>query len=152
MRPTHKPRLTPKGEAKKALESAEACLSELDATSISQLGDTFVRRLNEFLVSARRVSEFLPKETGRGTGIKRWIEQEHDNLLASDSRYAYFRTLRTISTHDCIVRPDIAQQSVEIASQLRFSGHFEAELHGLQYWAGNWPRYLRWSCGRRKCS
>jgi len=111
------------------LESTEACLSELETISTSHLENTFVRLLNEFLVTARRVSVFLPKETGRATGLKPWIEQEHDNLLASDTRYAYFRALRTISTHDCIVRPDIAQQSVEIASQLRFSGHFEAELH-----------------------
>jgi hypothetical protein len=74
------------------------------------------------------VSVFLPKEPPRATGLKPWIKQEEDNLLASDARYAYFRALRTISTHDCIVGPDIAQQSVEITSQLRFSGHFEAEL------------------------
>jgi len=109
------------------LESAEACLSELETISRSDPQDTFVRRLNEFLVSARRISEFLPKETGRATGLETWMEQEHDNLL-SDPRYAYFGALRNISTHDCIVRPDIAQQSVEITSQLRFSGHFEAEL------------------------
>src|SRR3989442_15742608 len=126
-RPTHTRRRTPKGEAKKALESAEACLSELETVPSSDPQDTFVRRLNEFLVSARRISEFLPKETGRATGLETWMEQEHDNLL-SDPRYAYFGALRNISTHDCIVRPDIAQQSVEITSQLRFTGNFEQKF------------------------
>ena len=127
-RSTRKRRLTPKGEAGKALESAEACLSELEAISNSHLEDTFIRRLNEFLVSARRVSEFLPKENGRAVGLKPWLQQQDDNLLRSDPRYAHFRDLRTISTHDCIVRPDIARQSVEISSQLRFSGHLEVKL------------------------
>ncbi len=126
-RPTRNPRLTPKGEAKKALESAEACLSELETIPNSHPDDTFVRRLNEFLMIARKVSVFLPKESGRATGLKPWVKQDN-NLLASDPRSAYFRALRNISIHDCIVRPDIAQQSVEISSQLRFSGHFEAEL------------------------
>jgi len=120
------PRLTPKGEAKKALESAEACLSEFETISSSDPQDTFVRRLNEFLVSARRISEFLPKETGRATGLETWMEQEHDNLL-SDPRYAYFGALRNISTHDCIVRPDIrsfglAATSRQSCATLRLGG------------------------------
>jgi hypothetical protein len=104
------------------LESAEACLSEFETISSSDPQDTFVRRLNEFLVSARRISEFLPKETGRATGLETWMEQEHDNLL-SDPRYAYFGALRNISTHDCIVRPDIAEAELRDAKTGRVTGH-----------------------------
>src|SRR5436309_15934553 len=102
-RPTHKHRPTPKGEAQKAWEYAEAYLSELTTANEK---DTFVRRLNEFLVRERTVAKFLPNETGHVAGLKTWADKEHENLLRADSRYAYFCTLRTISAHDCIVQPD----------------------------------------------
>ncbi len=127
-RPTHKRRPTPKGEAGTALEHAEACLHELQTISRPNQRELFVRRLNDFLAAARRVSEFLSKETGRAPGLSSWIRQEHDNLIGSDPRYAYFCALRTISIHDSIVQPDRAQHSVEITASLRVSGHFEAEV------------------------
>jgi hypothetical protein len=123
-----KRRFTPKGEAKNALEHSEACLPELEATSNSGEKETFVRRFNEFLANARKVPDFLPKETGRAVGLKTWAKKQQKNLERSDQRYKYFCALRRISTHDCIVQPDTAQQSVEITNQLRFSGHFDADL------------------------
>jgi hypothetical protein len=110
------------------LQSAEACLLELETISNPHQEETFVRRFNDFLASARKVPDFLPKETGRTVGLKTWAKKQHENLERSDQRYKYFCALRRISTHDCIVQPDTAQQSVEITSRLRFSGHLEAEL------------------------
>ena len=81
-RSTHKRRPTPKGEAGTALEHAEACLRELETISSPNQKETFARRLNEFLGAARRVSEFLPKETGRAPELKSWVQQEHDNLTS----------------------------------------------------------------------
>jgi hypothetical protein len=127
-RPTHKRRPTPKGEARTALGHAEACLSELQAISRPNQSESFVRRLNDFLAAARRVSEFLPKESGRAPGLRLWFQREHNNLMGSDPRYAYFHALRSISIHDCIVQPDTAQHSVEVIESIRVSGHFEADV------------------------
>jgi hypothetical protein len=110
------------------LGHAESCLRELETISMPIQRELFVRRLNDFLATARRVSEFLPKETGRGPKLKSWIRQEHDDLIGSDPRYAYFCKLRTISIHDSIVQPETAEQSVEITESIRFSGHFEANV------------------------
>ena len=123
-RPTHKRGPTPKGEAGTALEHAEACLRELQTISRPNQRELFVRRLNDFLAAAHKVSEFLPKESGRAPGLKSWIQQE----LGSDPRYAYFCALRRISIHDSIVQPDTAQHSVEITASIRFSGHLEVDV------------------------
>jgi len=76
-RPNRQARPTPQGESKRALESTEACLSELEAVSMTKDRETFVRRLNEFLVNARKVSEFLPKERGRAVGLKSVFSEAH---------------------------------------------------------------------------
>jgi hypothetical protein len=88
----------------------------------------FVGRLNDFLVAARRVSQFLPQETGRTHGLRPWVQRELDVLISSDPRFAYFCELRTISIHDSIIHPDTAQHSVEITESLRLSGHAEVVM------------------------
>ena len=123
---------TPKGEAGKVLGHAEDCLSQFVSASSPEQKEIFVQRLNDFLACTRKVPRFLGKEAGRPSGLELWVKKAHDNLLSSDSRYAYFCTLRDVSEHDCIVRPDTAQQTVEITSRLRISGHFEGELHDAE--------------------
>jgi hypothetical protein len=128
-RPTHRRRPTPKGDAKTAPEHAEASFNELQAISRPNQKELFVRRLNDFLAAARKISEFLPKESGRVLGLRRWCRKELDNLIGADPRYAHFVELRTISIHDCIVQPDTAEHSLEVTESIRCSGgHFEVNV------------------------
>ncbi len=131
-RPTHRRLPTPKGEAKAALGQAELCLRDLKAVSKPGREEVFVRQLNEFLAAAHKVSEFLPKENAHGAGFEQWARQEIERLPDSDQRYEYFQNLRSISIHDCIVRPDTAQHTVEIVEQIRISGHAEIELRDAE--------------------
>jgi len=121
-------RTTPKGEAERALEHASECARELESLVAPNETQAFIRRLNEFLAAARRVTEFLPKEDGRTQGLEAWVEQQLNQMAKSDPRFELLRILRTVSIHDCIVRPDTADHSVEIISQVHFRDHFEAEI------------------------
>ncbi len=128
MRPKRKQRPTPKGEAARSLEHARELLKELEAIRQPDQKQLFAHRLNDFLRSARTVADFLPKESGRSQGFAKWVRAEIDKLHKFDTRFDYFCNLRRISEHDCLVEPDRADISVQIAAQLRLRGSMEAEL------------------------
>jgi hypothetical protein len=125
-------RSTPNGEAQNVLDQAAGCLRELTDQRTARNPQRFVRRLNDFLTTARKVPEFLPKELGRQAGLKAWVKTEDARMLAGDRRYAHFTALRNVSSHDCIVQPDHAQQTVQVTSEMRISGHAEIELHDAE--------------------
>lgn len=128
MEQRRKARLTPKGAAARSLEHAEASLRDLELTTDPNQTEAFVNRLNDFLRAAQTVPEFLGKEPRGAHGriyctqhrkrhlfMQSWIESELVQLSRSDhERYTYFINLREISTHDCIVSPDLGGISAEV--------------------------------------
>jgi len=126
MRPA-KLKPTPKGEAGTSLQYTKELLLLIEDCSGPDQTEAFVGRLNDFLRSAHTVVEFLQKESRQRPGLKNWLKDEL-NKLHPDARYWYFDRLRNVSEHDCMVRPDRGQVSVEMTAQLRMSGFLEAEL------------------------
>ncbi len=128
MRPKRKRQLTPKNEAQKGLNHAKRLLGELEKLTEPNQKELFVSRFNDFLRRARAVVYYLGSESGRPPGMKIWVKQKHEKLRGDDKRYDYFVKLRNVSEKDCIVEPDVGRVSVEVAEQIRMSGHMEAEL------------------------
>ncbi len=128
MRSKRKRQPTPKGEAARSLEHTQELLKKLEGLNRPGEKQAFVRRLNDFLRSARTVVTFLPKESGRSSGLKAWAETEIENVRKSDGRFDHFFTLRTVSEHDCLVEPDRGAISVETTDQLSMSGSCEGAL------------------------
>ena len=114
-RPSRTPRPTPKGEAETGLQDAEAHLHELRQITNPNQERTFVRRLNDFLRSARVVENYLEREAGHAGGLQAWVRKEHLNLRASNPRYNYFVDLRNVSEKDCVVELDVGDISVDIS-------------------------------------
>jgi hypothetical protein len=128
MRPNRKHRSTPKGEAERSLRNTTALMQELEACDKPDQKELFIRRLNDFLRSARTVTTFLEKEVGRANALKDWTVREVTALRTADSRFDHFMGLRAISEHDCIVEPQRSEFAMEIAAGLHMTGSIDAEL------------------------
>jgi hypothetical protein len=118
---------TPKREAQRSHEHTSSLLRELEGITNPNQKEEFVNCLNDLLRAVRTIPEFLPKESGRGTGLKSYVKQEADRIQVSDAGFARFMTLRRISTHDCNVRPDRGEIPVEVSDRITVAGSFQIE-------------------------
>src|SRR5258708_5851311 len=90
---------TIEGEAWLHLVRVERRLAELKEFATPDTFQQFVWELNDFISSARKVTNYLLREPGRGSGFKAWAKKQLQ-LLGAVARNKFFYDLRNISDKD----------------------------------------------------
>ena len=116
MRRNTQRKLGPKGSAQKALGHARRLRIQLEQLADPDQKERFVDRFNDFLRSARTITEILGNESGHPAGLDGWVRLEHERLLVTDERYKLFNTLRNVSTKECLVEPREGKISLEVGA------------------------------------
>ena len=102
-------------------------LEELEKLATQDRMQVFVWELNDFVSSARKVTNYLRREPGRPNGFRVWVDAEFKKLRG-DARFKFFLNLRDISDKDCAIVPRMAGMRDQIVAEIDLSDSKETEL------------------------
>jgi hypothetical protein len=103
-------------------------LAELEKFANPDNMQTFVWELNDFISSARKVTNYLLREPGRPVGFRNWVDTEFRNLRQADARFAFFLNARNISDKDRAIVPRMSEIRDQVVSVLELSESKETEF------------------------
>jgi hypothetical protein len=115
------------GEAWLHLLRVDKKLAELEKLATQDSFQQFVWELNDFVSSARKVTNYLLREPGRPPGFKAYVKNEMKSLRAIP-RNKYFYDLRNISDKVCAVAPSSAAYGTSIVESIVLQDGVETEL------------------------
>jgi len=118
---------TIEGEAWLHLLRVERKLAELKKLATPDTFQQFVWELNDFISSARKVSNYLLKELGRPSGFEGWVKNQL-KLLRAVPRNKYFYDLRNISDKVCTITPSQEVHGTEIVDRVVVQEGTEPDL------------------------
>jgi hypothetical protein len=100
-------------------------LAELEKLAASDRMQDFVWELNDFVSSARKVTNYLRSEPGRGKGFRQWVDDEFIKLRDAEARFRFFLDLRNISDKDCAIVPQMSGIHDEVVAVVDLSKETE---------------------------
>jgi hypothetical protein len=102
-------------------------LEEVEKLAMQDNMQTFVWELNDFLSSARKVTNYLRREPRRPKGFREWVDAEFKKLRG-DARFNFFLNLRDISDKDCVIVPQMSGVRDEVVGVIDLSHSKETEF------------------------
>jgi hypothetical protein len=103
-------------------------LAELEKLANPDCMQSFVWELNDFISSARKVTNYLGREPGRPAGFPQWVNAEFKKLRETDARFAFFVNVRNMSDKDGAIVPRLSEIRDQVVSVLELSESKETEF------------------------